>query len=287
MQNQATSVDSRESRLILALRSLLRWDDPQLRGVSGRVRSSLKRYLRWNRRLLLDPWLRYQPAIVALGRSNLAMDACILDVGSGSVGLSYFLRHPVVAVDVEFSKQEMLNFRSPMSPVRASATHLPFRDSAFEAVVSMDMLEHLSRFERPSAIRELFRVSGAVLIVGFPFGQLSAEHDRNALAVEAREGIVLPWRKEHVSNGIPDQQLHDQLVDFASTCVPARSLSWSGHESLAGLRLRWKLQLLIGSESRLRGMLIAPLYWIHAKGHHARAYRRVYVIRSTRTESRC
>ena len=284
MRQPPTSAESEGAPFLPAFRRILRWDNPEPGRVRGWIRSLLKWYLEWNRKLLLDPWLRYQPVIAILRSSGLASNVRILDVGSGSVGLGYFLRRPVVAADLEFSNQDMLTFRSPASPIRASATHLPFRDASFDAVVSMDMIEHLDRTDRPSAISELLRVSGPVLVLGFPFGERSAEHDRNALAIEAKNGISLAWREEHVRNGLPDDRLHGQLLELARTSVPKRNIRWFGHETLVGLRLRWKLQLLLGSESRLRGLLIAPLYWFHARGRHDRTYRRVYVIQGSRVQ---
>lgn len=266
------------SRLVALARRLLDWGNPRPSGVRGFLRIRAAAYLSWNRRLLLDPWLRYHPAISVLKRMDCSVSR-ILDAGSGGYGLAYFLRRPVVGVDVQFSRGDMRSFPSPIEPVRASAVALPFRDRAFEAVVSMDMVEHVPASMRGTALEELFRVSGGLLVIGFPFGSASSEHDRRALAEERRSGDAPLWREEHVSNGLPGQEVHDKILELARSSSIHKEADWFGHEGLLGLRVRWRLQRLIGANSRIRGMVLAPLYFVHARGRRRRAYRRVYVIR--------
>jgi len=184
-----------------------------------------------------------------------------------------------VGVDVRFSRDEMGRFPSPIQPVLASAPELPFRNASFDAVVSMDMLEHVPPSMRFAALRELFRVSREAIVIGFPYGEASAEYDRRALIEERGRGIAPPWREEHVRNGQPGQEVHDQILDLARNSASPWDIGWYGHEGLIGLQLRWRIQLMLGVASRLRGIILAPLYFVHAHGRRARGYRRVYVIR--------
>ncbi len=204
----------------------------------------------------------------------------LLDVGSGSVGLAFFLRHPVVSADLAFSEPDLVRFESPIRPVQASVTQLPFRDAAFRGVVSIDMLEHIPKQFRPQAIRELFRVSKDLVVIGFPYGELSSQFDRQALAEEKRKGVAPLWREEHVRNGLPNMETHELILETVRRSSRPRSISWFGQEGLAGLRLRWKLEFLIRRESRLYGLVFAPLYAIHARGFRRRAYRRIYLSRA-------
>src|SRR5437773_7794299 len=137
----------------------------------------VRRYLAWNRGLLLDPWLRYHPAMSLLRKSRAAGRLRILDVGSGNAGLAHFLQAPVVSVDVQFSKTEFTARGAKRIPVRGSAASLPFRDRSFDAVVCMDTLEHLPRFVRGAAVQEIFRVARNLVVVGAPFGPQSHEFD--------------------------------------------------------------------------------------------------------------
>ncbi len=52
--------------------------------------------------------------------------------------------------------------------VVADATALPFTDQQFDAVVSLDVLEHIPADLRTRAIAEMARVAGRAVIVGFP-----------------------------------------------------------------------------------------------------------------------
>ena len=249
------------------------------RGAQGHLKSLLRGYLAWNRSLLLDPWLRYH-AILPLARWPSNESETLLDVGSGSVGLAFFLQRPVVSADLVFSESELIRFRSPIRPVRASVTQLPFRDASFRGVVSIDMLEHIPKQLRSQAIRELFRVSKDLVIIGFPYGELSSHFDRQALLEETRRGVAPLWREEHVRNGLPNQETHESILDIAQRGSRPRSISWFGQESLSGLRLRWKLEFLIPRESRIYGPVFGPLYAIHARGSPRQAYRRIYVSRA-------
>ncbi len=252
---------------------------PHSRGARAHLKSLLRGYLDWNRRLRLDPWLRYHP-VLSIVRKAWDGSETLLDVGSGSVGLAFFLRHPVVSADLAFSEPDLVQFRSPIRPVRASVTQLPFRDASFRGVVSIDMLEHIPRQLRPQAIRELFRVSKDLVVIGFPYGESSDHFDRQALAEEKRKGVAPLWREEHVRNGLPNKETHSLILETAQRSSRPRSISWFGQESLFGLRLRWKLEFLIRRESRLYGLVFAPLYAIHARGSRRRAYRRIYVSRA-------
>ncbi|PSD43537.1 hypothetical protein C7E23_18095, partial [Elizabethkingia anophelis] len=50
----------------------------------------------------------------------------------------------------------------------ADATALPFPEQGFDAVVSLDVLEHIPAPLRAKAATEMARVAGRAVIVGFP-----------------------------------------------------------------------------------------------------------------------
>src|SRR5437879_3285577 len=97
------STRPRQPLILRAARALLRW---QSAGAPSPLRSAVRRYLSWNRRLLLDPELRYRGAILFLKQLPRVRDPKILDVGSGAAGLAYFLKSPVVGLDVDFASQD-------------------------------------------------------------------------------------------------------------------------------------------------------------------------------------
>src|SRR5207247_2026103 len=86
-------------------------------------------------------------------------------------------------------------------PVRASALALPFPNSAFDCVVSLDMLEHIAQADRPTAVAELLRVAGRYLVVGFPSGEAAMQSDRRVSAFFGLFGKSPDWLQEHLSLG--------------------------------------------------------------------------------------
>ena len=98
--------------------------------------------------------------------------ATVLDVGCGS-------RSPVggtVGMD---------RFESGLAEARSSGTHrhlvcgrapgLPFRDGAFDAVVALDLIEHLERAEGERLLHEMERVARRRAILFTPNGFLPQE----------------------------------------------------------------------------------------------------------------
>lgn len=264
---------------------LIGWNRPDDRGRWAFFRRAARRYLGWTRWVQFDPKMRYSAVIPTLEK-RLEAGARILDVGSGSMGLAFVAQRAVVSVDVRFDADTLARYQSPIEPVMASAGSLPFRDESVDAAVSMDLMEHLPPSIRPKAIRELLRVARTLVVVGFPYGPESARFDSDAYEEEARRGIRLEWREEHVRQSVPGPELGAEVVRAAAEDPRGASIRAFGHEGLLGLRLRWKLLMLISRESRMYGAIFAPLYWIHGRGRRRRAYRRVFVVDIEGAQSR-
>ena len=81
----------------------------------------------------------------------------ILDVG-GEGFLPYFIDATVVSVNVK--DREILY----------NGERLPFEDSSFDAVVSLDTLEHLPKGRRVEFCTEMVRVARDVVILSAPLG---------------------------------------------------------------------------------------------------------------------
>jgi SAM-dependent methyltransferase len=150
----------------------------------------------------LDTALRYRAVIDLL---DYRPDMSIVEVGSGSGGITEFLDHPVTGVDKAFDRTaERRGDR--LTPVIGSAESLPFADGEFDAGVSVEMLEHIEPQHREAAIRELVRVvrPGGRVIMTFPADALGKELDSwlNGL-FRKRTGAEHPWVSEHLENGHP------------------------------------------------------------------------------------
>ena len=107
----------------------------------------------------LDPNWSYAPiyrrkiVLVDAFMSRLPSDARVLDVGAGEGVLVEKYRaqgRNVVGVDA--------NYESP-SVKKASLASLPFEDGSFDAVLCLDVLEHLDLLDQAPALREIKRLS--------------------------------------------------------------------------------------------------------------------------------
>ena len=90
---------------------------------------------------------------------NSQESICVLDVGGQAELLERFTPYRVISVNTDGSGN-----------LTCSGCVLPFLDSSFVAVVSIDTLEHLPQESRVPFLRECLRVSQRYVIVAAPFG---------------------------------------------------------------------------------------------------------------------
>ncbi|WP_457095351.1 methyltransferase domain-containing protein [Lysobacter sp. P5_B9] len=90
--------------------------------------------------------------------------------------------------------------------VVADATALPFADHAFDAVISLDVLEHIAPAARASAVAEMARVAGRLVVIGCPIDQpvtRAVERDADSVWREYFKESY-PWLEEHQVYGLVD-----------------------------------------------------------------------------------
>lgn len=195
----------------------------------------------------IDTALRYS-AVLRLLRDRWSPSHQVLEVGSGSGGVTEFLMHPVTGVDPAFERTAARS-TNWLTPVTGSAEALPFEDDSFDVVLSVDVVEHLAPEARQPALREMVRVlrpSGR-LIVTFPSGPTAKRLD-TALnrAYRKRLGVDHPWAIEHLQHGVPDGQevvreLRDSLANSATVELLPHGWApawWLQHMSLTVGRFR-------------------------------------------------
>jgi SAM-dependent methyltransferase len=130
----------------------------------------------------------------------------LLDAGSGSTGLSPWLGEGwhVTAVDTSFDDYGVAHgFAGTGRAVVGDVRELPFPDRSFDAVVALDLLEHVPAPDRARALAELRRVTRRRLVVGCPTGGPALEADRE-LAHRLRRPPG--WLDEHLDNGFPARE---------------------------------------------------------------------------------
>jgi SAM-dependent methyltransferase len=159
--------------------------------------------------ILLNQLLRYAPVVSLLESSG---GSRLLEVGSGSRGVASFLsaRWEITACDRDFSDYgaRHVGAAGRARRVVGDAADLPFADGEFDAVVSLDMLEHVSPDRRGTVLGELARVTRGRLVVGCPAGAAALEADRRlAERLRAWRRPVPGWLDEHLDNGFPEPSL--------------------------------------------------------------------------------
>lgn len=238
-----------------------------------------KRYLIWSRNVKFDVDLRYTPVVRFLKQKQalLGTGLRILDAGSGPLGFAYCAGRECVGIDIAFPKSDMAPTPSGQRRVIGSVVSLPFRSGSFDLVTNMDTLEHLPPEDRPLAVKELLRVARRAVVLGVPCGARAAAYDRRAEKVERDRGQEPDWRREHTANGLPGSEL-DQLIITLASARGVTRVTIRPHEGLLGLRLRWRLGLLIPQSHPAYGIVMAPLYAIAGRFQVGPCYRRIYYM---------
>jgi SAM-dependent methyltransferase len=224
---------------------------------------------------MLNWTLRYLPVVEVLDQFDAST---VLDVGSGWHGLSWYRPGPVVQTDLAFSGEPPAG--RPIGAVRyvcASAERLPFRDGAFDYVVSLDLVEHLPTALRAAAIRELTRVAACGVVIGYPVGEDAARVDRRldrALTLARRP--VPGWLTEHLA------QAHYPDTETLRGAVPN---GWSIDREVA--LGNTSLLLAVSVAEHLPGLHRVARWtdrWYRRRGpvslvNRGRTYRRMWILK--------
>lgn len=156
------------------------------------------RYKNWS----ADIDLRYLP-IVKIIKSEEIPRVSILEVGSGSLGITPYLKKAITGVDINFGGPQT----SMVNKVYASAEKLPFPDSSFDYVICVDVLEHIEPVLRKNVIAELLRVGKKKIFLGVPCGKNAEEEDlytsRLFLSVMGYNDSYL---EDHIRNRLPTKR---------------------------------------------------------------------------------
>lgn len=146
---------------------------------------------------LLNPYDLYERHAVAGGLLQRLVGpspATVLDVGGRAALLAGYVPYDVVAINPDTSGH-----------VVGSGTTLPFADRSFDAVVSIDTLEHLPPAARAPFICECLRAARRGVVMAAPLGSpahAASERDLDALHRQVH-GLPHPYLAEHIAYGLP------------------------------------------------------------------------------------
>lgn len=231
------------------------------------------RFVRWH----ADGALRYAHAVDLL-KSREYATASILEVGSGSLGVSLFLDRSFVGYDVSFDGPDLGLMRRVTAADGAQC--LPFADQSFDVVLSMDMLEHIPETHREHTVREMMRVARKCVLVTVPCGPEAEKGDRELYEwCRTKLRIDYRWPREHMALGLPDAAEIERCFQIGE----AAGQGWRLHVH-DSLNVRvwlwiWRFQM---SRSKIwrsvKNKMLWPLTpWLKRKNEHP-VYRKVFVL---------
>ncbi len=237
--------------------------------------------------VMLNQLARYSAALPLLGGQDART---LLEVGSGSEGAARFLPADweITVCDRDFSDYGAVQVDSGdgLKRVEADVTELPFADGEFDAVLALDLLEHVPAHLRTRALQELARVSRKRLVVGCPCGERALRFDR-VLAAWYR---LLPmrsvptWLDEHLENGFPEgAEMEHALSPYGEVRLQGNEWLWT-HLAISALEatpvvLRGTLRAAAALEDDLESGGRRPR-WLRALrgGDRRPAYRQIAVL---------
>lgn len=223
-----------------------------------------------------DAALRYIPVVAQIKKAHLE-NSKILEIGPGSLGVTPYLERQIDGIDVDFSgpQTDLLN------KIKGTATQLPFRKNSYDAVISVDVLEHLNSEEREKAIREMLRVAKKLAIVVVPIGDLAQSQDKeladrwNRLFEEKNQFL-----SEHIKNGLPKTDEILVTIDKSKRQLGKRAKVKSFPNLNLGVRKilmkTWITKSKIIYYIYLKGYLL--LLPVLKYANFGNCYRRVFVI---------
>ncbi len=194
--------------------------------------------------------------IADLLADHLGLERCrSLDVGSGEGGLAKALSDrgsEVVGAELDprnlaiCRAARSYNELAPGAFVRGTGVHLPFRDTSFDLVTSVETIEHVDRPE--SLVAEMFRVvrPGGHVLVTTPNALQPYESHARLLGVHWLPSFSRRWLVDVLGNraGLADRiGLVDDLHYFTSTSLKAILRDHTA--SIVDLRETWLKRLLL------------------------------------------
>ncbi|HZR55259.1 MAG TPA: class I SAM-dependent methyltransferase [Terriglobales bacterium] len=197
-----------------------------------------------------DYWVRYTGVISALDRAVPANLQKVIEVSSGGRGgLAWAL--PGTTLDiclVDWSTQLLSDTRGGNAwRVCADACELPFADNSFDAAVSLDTVEHLSRRLREPFIKELQRVAKATVVITCPLqssdGIFQGQDFDLGLhsQIKNRDGVQPGWLQEHIEQGHPTTEELSQLLPGAQITGSENCATWLRFASFYQRPFLWPL----------------------------------------------
>jgi len=157
----------------------------------------------------IDRWSRYM--YVANEIQKTKTKSSVLDIGSGGLGISGFLspeRSDLNFFLLDVRKDAFKGLRR-VHRIVGDGCKLPFRDKAFDIVVSVDTAEHIPKLSRHNFYKELKRVCKKRIILTCPIQSSDGIFQGKKYDItfqyfyERNYGVKEPNTAQHISAGHP------------------------------------------------------------------------------------
>ena len=139
------------------------WEDCSLsrkpKGLTDALTLMLQKAYLWSQRTNL---IRYYPVVKIIKKAS--KNVKILEIGSGPLGITRYVKNQVYGVDLKTAGPKYDN----MILTKVSAESLPFKDGFFDYVICIDMLEHIPGTQRQQVVNEMLRVAKGQIFLGVP-----------------------------------------------------------------------------------------------------------------------
>lgn len=199
--------------------------------------------------------LRYLRFVDLIKKGN--RDATILEVGTAGLGICPYLKRGVTGVDQKFNPP----IHPLLKQVNGSALALPFPDSSYDIVLSVDMLEHLTHDARIKAIQEMVRVAKTMVLLGVPCGKSAYGQDMTLDSEYSKKyGTRYHFLEEQVIFGLPEEN------DIKSTILKGAKL------------IKKKVSILMEPNENLNLRLFLMRGWISENIFAQIFYRKILLL---------
>jgi hypothetical protein len=261
------------------VKSILQWDAPNPSPWQTKMKDIILSYKQWNSLgNRLDSGIRYHPVVSFLRRFQKKADRelSFSDVGSGDIGLRYFLKKPCVCIDIMMDNNVFFWGRD-VDPIRGTVLNLPLKDNSVDVVVTLDTVDDVEPQKREKALKELFRTARRLVVIGVPYGPSSNLFVRKMYEKELQLGEVPKWREVDIQLGLPEEEF-DELVSKNLSNYPNASIITKKNENLVLLELRWHIENLVKPSSLLYRPILELVTRLTKYISFGKCYRRIYYV---------